>query len=210
MRITTHTAPNDGTLIPTTDEKAALAGTSGTPSGSNKYVTNADWRLDLQSAATTLNTTVNIASTSNVDLVSQTVTIAATDIWEMELWGTFLNNSTATRVYTLTWSCGALSAAGSMATIANHATNRVSARVGLKLCVQSATSANIYGWSNVGEPAALGASQRLVAANSVHSANESSSDFTGSQTIKIQMRSASATATQTFYLNGWTLRKINA
>lgn len=31
-------------VAPTTDEKAALAGTSGAPSGSNKYVTNADSR----------------------------------------------------------------------------------------------------------------------------------------------------------------------
>lgn len=40
---TTATAGNDGRL-PTTDEKAALAGT-GTPSGSNKYVTNDDSRM---------------------------------------------------------------------------------------------------------------------------------------------------------------------
>ena len=32
-------------VAPTADEKAALAGTSGTPSGSNKYVTNADSRM---------------------------------------------------------------------------------------------------------------------------------------------------------------------
>lgn len=34
-------------VAPTTDEKAALAGTSGTPSASNKYVTNADSRLSV-------------------------------------------------------------------------------------------------------------------------------------------------------------------
>ena len=32
-------------LLPTTDEKAALAGTDGTPSGTNKYVTDSDPRL---------------------------------------------------------------------------------------------------------------------------------------------------------------------
>jgi len=36
----THTSVND----PTADQKAALAGTSGTPSGANAYVTNADTR----------------------------------------------------------------------------------------------------------------------------------------------------------------------
>ena len=34
-------------VAPTADEKAALAGTSGAPSGSNKYVTNADSRLSV-------------------------------------------------------------------------------------------------------------------------------------------------------------------
>lgn len=37
----THTSAND----PSSDQKAALAGTSGTPSGTNKYVTNQDGRL---------------------------------------------------------------------------------------------------------------------------------------------------------------------
>ncbi len=37
----THSNAND----PTSDQKAALAGTSGTPSGTNKYVTNQDGRL---------------------------------------------------------------------------------------------------------------------------------------------------------------------
>ena len=37
----THSAAND----PTSDQKAALAGTSGAPSGTNKYVTNVDGRL---------------------------------------------------------------------------------------------------------------------------------------------------------------------
>lgn len=40
----TATEGNDGRL-PTTDEKAALAGTSGAPSTTNKYVTNGDSRL---------------------------------------------------------------------------------------------------------------------------------------------------------------------
>ena len=40
----TATQGNDGRL-PTTDEKAALAGTSGAPSTTNKYVTNGDSRL---------------------------------------------------------------------------------------------------------------------------------------------------------------------
>lgn len=38
-------ASGDDSRFPTTGEKAALAGTSGTPSGTNKYVTNSDTRL---------------------------------------------------------------------------------------------------------------------------------------------------------------------
>ena len=41
---TTAAAGNDG-RFPTSDEKSALGGTSGSPSGSNKYVTNGDSRL---------------------------------------------------------------------------------------------------------------------------------------------------------------------
>jgi hypothetical protein len=35
----------DSSILPTADQKAALAGTSGTPSGTNKYVTDEDSRL---------------------------------------------------------------------------------------------------------------------------------------------------------------------
>ena len=39
-----HGTPTESANIPTSDEKAALGGTSGTPSSSNKFVTNADSR----------------------------------------------------------------------------------------------------------------------------------------------------------------------
>lgn len=43
--VTTHESTYNHTLIPTSDEKAALAGSSGVPSAANKYVTNADSRM---------------------------------------------------------------------------------------------------------------------------------------------------------------------
>lgn len=46
----------DGGLLPSTSEKAALPGTSGTPSGSNKYVTDADARNADARAPTVHNT----------------------------------------------------------------------------------------------------------------------------------------------------------
>jgi hypothetical protein len=42
-----HTNVND----PTSDQKAALAGTAGTPSASNKYVTDADPRISAAASA---------------------------------------------------------------------------------------------------------------------------------------------------------------
>jgi|GEM_PF-5547385 len=50
------TAPAAGSVLatkPTTDEKAALAGTDGVPSGTNKYVTNSDSRLSDSRTPTT-------------------------------------------------------------------------------------------------------------------------------------------------------------
>jgi hypothetical protein len=41
---------NQNLLLPTADQKAALAGTSGAPSGANKYVTDVDPRINLVSA----------------------------------------------------------------------------------------------------------------------------------------------------------------
>lgn len=48
-RVVTHENAFAHANIPTTNEKAALSGSSGTPSGTNKYVTDIDKRLDLGS-----------------------------------------------------------------------------------------------------------------------------------------------------------------
>lgn len=48
-QVPSHTVDYDHTLLPVSGEKAALAGTNGTPGTGNKYVTNSDPRLSAQS-----------------------------------------------------------------------------------------------------------------------------------------------------------------
>jgi hypothetical protein len=62
-------APGDDARFPSTGQKAALVGTSGTPSDTNRYVTDQDTRLGVVSP---WKTTVRVASTANLALTGGT------------------------------------------------------------------------------------------------------------------------------------------
>ena len=65
----THPPGSESPNLPTADEKAALAGTSGAPSSTNKYVTHGDARLSELHAATLAGhawADQNVTTTSNV------------------------------------------------------------------------------------------------------------------------------------------------
>ena len=63
---TSHTHTN----LPTNDQKDALAGTNGTPSSTNKYVTNSDPRLSATTALTQIGEVVTASSQATISFSS--------------------------------------------------------------------------------------------------------------------------------------------
>jgi hypothetical protein len=83
-----HSNTND----PTSDQKSALAGTSGTPSGTNKYVTNDDSRNTNARTPTSHGNTEH-TSAFITSLIATEIIQAATDTLDAaECYGTIINN----------------------------------------------------------------------------------------------------------------------
>ncbi len=73
LQFPTHSSAND----PTADQKAALAGTAGTPSAANRYVTNQDPRLGTSTAAQVLCSGVGTSTSSTTMATLGSCTIPA-------------------------------------------------------------------------------------------------------------------------------------
>lgn len=155
-----------------------------------------------------VNSDVAVNSITNVTLISESVTgIVAGDELEIEAVFTLLNNSGASRIYTLTVEFGALTTTATTFDVPASATTRDQ----LVLCGRAFVSA-----SNLAKCMVTLLEFTAVVANDdggISSTdttaiwNTTASDITGTQTVALKIASASATATQTLTLFGWTLRK---
>lgn len=93
---------DNDTRVPTADEAAALVGTSGSPSTSNKYVTDIDTETGLDAWQTTENATAKFGeadATSKYNLIAQSFTAGKTSIVGVNLYkvantGTFTGTVT--------------------------------------------------------------------------------------------------------------------
>lgn len=83
--------------VPTTDQKSAMAGTSGTPSASNKYVTNNDSRMSsiADLSRKTLTQTITVAAGAEASINLDLYTAFA--IWSVET-----NKAARLRIYATT------------------------------------------------------------------------------------------------------------
>ncbi len=156
--------------------------------------------------------TINIAPVAGTNLVSKALTIAAGDQIRVEIDGTIVNNSTVNRTYTITCSIGG---AGGLnvslvdtAVIPASATNRLVRSIAATFGIKSSSSAWLVGRAVDYGGAALGAGSLLTASRSVGGSQQSSSNFTGLQTINITMGSNAAVPTQSFELTAYTIRQI--
>jgi hypothetical protein len=152
-------------------------------------------------------TAVNDA-TNYVTLATKTLTLAAGDIIDVELTGTYLNNSGGTVTARIRLDVGSFTCeVVDGTTIATNASNRSVFWIRARCVVLSNSSAASTVELLRFAPSA--ATTRGAVAVATHGAswNTSASDFTGSQAVAIKMRSSSATATQTFTVFGWTINK---
>ncbi len=138
-------------------------------------------------------------STTLVDLVSKTVTVTAGDTIEIELTGTILNNSGATRTYTFEAELGAFSVTCiDGTTIAASATNRAPIKLRAVYAVKSTTEAAVTIFAEHSAPGAADTGLSIATTTYRQAWHTSASNLTGSQAVKLRVLSSAATATQTF------------
>jgi hypothetical protein len=153
-------------------------------------------------------TGVNVASTTLVDLVSKTLTVAAGDTLEIELVGTISNNSGTTRTYTIEAELGAFGVTCvDGTTVAASATNRAPIKVRAVYSVASTSSAGVVVFSERAAPGAADAGLSIATTTYRHAWHTSASNLTGSQAIKLRCLSSAATATQTFTVHSFIVRQ---
>lgn len=153
-------------------------------------------------------TNVNVASTTLVDLVSKTMTVAAGDTLEIELVGTITNNSGATRTYTFEAELGAFGVTClDGTTVAASATNRAPIKLRAVYSVASTSSAGVVVFSERAAPGAADTGLSIATTTYRHAWHTSASNLTGSQAIKMRCLSSAATATQTFTVHSFIVRQ---
>lgn len=142
---------------------------------------------------------VNAASTTLVDLVSQTLTVAVGDTIEIELTGTILNNSGAVRTYTYEAELGAFGLTCLDGTsVAASATNRSQINIRAVFAVKATNNAAGTVVTQRATPAAADVAGSIATTQYRHTWNTTTSNLTGSQAVKLRVLSSAATATQTF------------
>jgi len=146
-----------------------------------------------------------------VTIVSQSIAgIVAGDTVFVDLWYTTLNNSGSARSYTLNVSLGGgLSMGNNPQSINANATSRAGARLLAFFAVTNSGLASMGARSETTgtNPAAGGT---WSGTGTLHGWNNSTSDFTGSQTFLFTISSNSTTTTQTATLNSVVIRKMSA
>lgn len=163
--------------------------TWATPAGGSSPVKFADAPINAVAAN----------STTLVDLVSKTVTVAAGDTIEIELTGTILNNSGATRTYTFEAELGAFGITClDGTTVAASATNRAPITLRAVFAVKDSSTAAGTLVSQRSAPGAADTGLSIATTTYRHAWHTSASNLTGSQAIKLRVLSSAATATQTF------------
>lgn len=152
-----------------------------------------------------------INSTTFVDIVTITTDLAAGDYFVVDMDYLILNDSASTRTYT--WAIdfnGLVAQIQDGATIAQSSTARMAGH--FRAAVDLRTTSLVY----IGARNYRGASQAAdtsasagTLSNMRSTWNTSASDLTGSsKSIKLQVKSSSATATQTFTLLSYRVRRL--
>lgn len=170
-----------------------------------------DYLTSLATNADAPDSTINIAVTSGspATIASKALTISSGDSIEVEVEGTILNNSGATKAYTWFASLGSLNVTLSDTTptpssSSNRSTRYIKAIFGVTNTSSAWLSAAALGYA----PAALGSGGTVTAGLSFGGSQRSSSNLTGSQNVSLQMYSNTATPTQSFELTSYIIRRI--
>lgn len=160
----------------------------------------------------------NVASTTNVDLCVRTITVAVGDTIVLEAFGTLLNNSPATRTYTVQATISAPANPGTPVmtcsvadggSVAASATNRSPHFFRAVISVASTSSAAIMVESSRAVSGASNTGLSTAGTQIRQGWQSNGSNFVGANvSVGLALRSNSATATQTFYVHSWNITRI--
>jgi hypothetical protein len=153
-----------------------------------------------------------VATGSAAILGTKSITVNTGDQVEIELIGTLLNNATGTAITpTVRFTLGSFSVElADGATTATNASNRNVWTIRGTWAVQATNNVIFAGEFRHGTAAAAGAGQSTALANNRTVWQTSSSNLTGTVTCEVRMFSSSTTATQTFTVHAWRVRKTAA
>ncbi len=168
-------------------------------------------QTDLQSAlnakqtipfAQAVNTSVNIASTSAVQIMTKSLTgLAVGDVVQLRIVGNLINNSGSARTYTHILQFGSLTLTiVDGQNLATSATNEAVHEIEATIMITATDFTAISGELDRGVPSAIDTGQSITVNSIRKSWNESTSDLTGTQTLTYSILSTSNAATQTFKL----------
>jgi len=153
------------------------------------------------------NAGVSFASTTYVDILSKTITVAAGDTIEVILKGELLNNSGGTRTPSYKLDIDGVSVEFADTTLAASGSAR--ALLEMRGTVSVLSTSDVKLQLRTMRSSGVAANTVSTTDNKRQAWNTSSADVTGSVTIKLQMLSDSASATQTCYVNAWEIRVLN-
>lgn len=155
------------------------------------------------------NTPVAMTNT-DTDLVSLTPAgIAAGDLLEIEVRGTYLNNSGAVITPTWTVTIGAFTISiTDGTTIAASATNRAYVILQCRIMVHSTSSLTVMFGQDRAVPAANGTAASIGTTTQRRVWKTGVNDVTGTAGLVVKARSSTATATQTFHVHSYSVRKV--
>ena len=150
---------------------------------------------------------VNNATTFQT-LATKNLSVSAGEQVVIEVIGTFLNNSGGTVTPVVRFALGSFSVElADGTTSATSATNRSLWVITGAFTVASNVSAIFGGEFRHGTAAAANAAMTTALASNRSIWHTSTSNLTGTQTCSVAMRSSTNTATQTFTVHSWTIRK---
>ena len=147
-------------------------------------------------------------STTHQTLATKTITVAVGDQIEITVIGSFLNNSGATVTPNVRFTLGSFNVdVADGATSAANATNRSLWRITGTWSVFSVSSVIFGGETTHGTAAALGTAMSTALATNRSIVQTSGSNLTGSVACTVGFRSSTNTATQSFTVHNWIIRK---
>lgn len=197
VEISSSPAPTAGQVLVATSDISAKWDTLASGGGSS--IAFADAPMS--------NTAINV--TSYTALISKSVTVTAGDHFEIEAYGTLLNNSGTTATYRWQIALGSFTLeAIDGTTIPTGATNRATFRVKGIFAVASTSNAGATLYAQRNAVAGANTANSIATTTVRHSFNTTASNLTGTQTIQLRARSSTATATQTLQLFSWSIRQV--